>query len=110
MSLVLAGAGDVLLVAGLLFVLSGVVGVLRLPDFYTRLHALGKCDTLGVGLMVAGLALRSGAHDAIKMILILMFVLAAVPIATHALARAAWRAGVEPWRAGEPRRGSEGEP
>ena len=96
-----------LLVAGLIFVLSGVVGVLRLPDFYTRLHALGKCDTLGVGLMVAGLALRSGTQDALKMLLILVFIMLANPLATHALARAAWRSGVKPWRAEDPPGGSE---
>jgi multicomponent Na+:H+ antiporter subunit G len=95
---------DALVVAGLLFVLGGVVGVLRLPDFYTRLHALGKCDTLGVGLMVGGLALRTGGQDAAKMLLLLLFVLLASPLATHALARAAWRLGVVPWRAGEPER------
>jgi multicomponent Na+:H+ antiporter subunit G len=97
----------VLLVAGLIFVLSGVVGVLRLPDFYTRLHALGKCDTLGVGLMVAGLALRSGTQDALKMLLILVFIMLANPLATHALARAAWRSGVKPWKAEDSPGGSE---
>lgn len=90
--------GDALLVAGLLFVLAGVVGVLRLPDFYTRLHAMGKCDTLGVGLMVMGLALRHGTWpDALKMLLILVFVGLANPTATHALGRAAWKTGLEPW-------------
>jgi multicomponent Na+:H+ antiporter subunit G len=107
LSLVLATAADVFLVAGLLFVLSGVVGVLRLPDFYTRLHALGKCDTLGVGLMVAGLALRSGTQDALKMLLILVFIMLANPLATHALARAAWRSGVKPWIREGPPGGSE---
>lgn len=90
--------GDALVVAGLFFVLAGVVGVLRLPDFYTRLHATGKCDTLGVGLMLAGLALQQQElQHALKMLLILLFVAIANPAATHALGRAALRSGLEPW-------------
>jgi multicomponent Na+:H+ antiporter subunit G len=94
----LHAAGDLLVAAGLFFVLAGVVGVLRLPDFYTRLQATGKCDTLGVGLMVVGLALQQPVpHHALKMLLILLFVGLANPTATHALGRAALRAGLEPW-------------
>ena len=47
----------ILLILGLLFILLGVVGILRLPDFYSRLHAMGKCDTLGVALILLALAL-----------------------------------------------------
>jgi multicomponent Na+:H+ antiporter subunit G len=94
----LHAAGDLLVAAGLFFVLAGVVGVLRLPDFYTRLQATGKCDTLGVGLMVLGLALQQPVlHHALKMLLLLLFVALANPTATHALGRAALRAGLEPW-------------
>jgi multicomponent Na+:H+ antiporter subunit G len=94
----LQALGDLLVAAGLFFVLAGVVGVLRLPDFYTRLHATGKCDTLGVGLMVLGLALQQPAlHQALKMLLVLLFVALANPTATHALGRAALRSGLEPW-------------
>lgn len=91
--------GNVLMGAGFFFILAGVVGILRLPDFYTRLHAMGKCDTLGVGLMVAGLALQGGSlQDGLKMALIVVFVALANPTATHALGRAAHRAGLTPWR------------
>lgn len=90
--------GDVLMAVGFFFILAGVVGILRLPDFYTRLHAMGKCDTLGVGLMVAGLALQEGIpHSSLKMVLIVVFVGLANPTATHALGRAAHRAGLRPW-------------
>jgi len=89
---------DALLMAGLFFVLAGVVGVLRLPDFYTRLQATGKCDTLGVGLMVAGLALgEPPSLHTLKMLLILAFVAVANPTANHALGRAAIRSGLRPW-------------
>ncbi|HVR71962.1 MAG TPA: monovalent cation/H(+) antiporter subunit G [Vicinamibacteria bacterium] len=94
--------GDGLLVAGAFFIVTGVVGVLRLPDFYTRLHAMGKCDTLGVGLMVLGLALQQDdALHVLKLLLILVFVGLANPVATHALGRAALKSGLEPWRRGK---------
>ena len=48
-----------LLIAGAVFFLAGTVGLLRFPDVYTRLHALTKADNVGLGLMVAGLALQS---------------------------------------------------
>jgi multicomponent Na+:H+ antiporter subunit G len=95
---------------GLFFIIAGAVGVLRLPDFYTRLHAQGKCDTLGVALMLGGLALREFAHGieaghgvleplltALKIVGILFFIMLANPTATHALGRSALRAGLEPW-------------
>jgi len=98
MSVVLDLVGGVLIALGLLFVLAGIVGVLRLPDFYTRLHAMGKCDTLGVGLMVVGLALQQATwHQSLKMLLVLVFVGLANPTATHALGRAALKAGLRPW-------------
>ena len=80
---------DLVLLVGLFFIAAGVVGVLRLPDFYTRLHALGKSDTLGVALTVGALALRSGATlTSLKILLIVAFVTLANPTATHALGRA----------------------
>ena len=51
-----------MLILGFGFVFAGVIGILRLPDFYCRLHAMGKCDTLGVALMLGGLALPEGAR------------------------------------------------
>tara|TARA_B100001105_G_scaffold12305_1_gene9048 strand:- start:334 stop:624 length:291 start_codon:yes stop_codon:yes gene_type:complete len=90
---------DLVLLVGLFFIAAGVVGVLRLPDFYTRLHALGKSDTLGVALTVGALALRGGATlTSVKILLIVAFVTLANPTATHALGRAAYRAGIAPWR------------
>lgn len=87
-----------LLAAGFFFIFAGAVGILRLPDFYTRLHALGKCDTLGVALMVLGLALLEGfTLDAAKVLLLIVFVGVANPTATHALGRAAHRTGLVPW-------------
>lgn len=90
---------DMLVIAGLLFILAGVIGVLRLPDFYTRLHAQGKCDTLGVALTLLGLAIHKGwSFTSLKILLIIVFVWLANPTATHALGRAALQAGLVPWR------------
>ena len=98
-----------MVLGGIFFIVAGAVGVLRLPDFYTRLHAQGKCDTLGVALMLGGLAVRELAHGieaghgldgtltALKIVGILFFILLANPTATHALGRSAHLAGLKPW-------------
>ena len=95
----------VLLVSGFLFILFGIIGVLRLPDFYSRLHAQGKCDTLGVALMLGALALHEGwSLTSAKILTIVFFIVLANPTATHALGRAALLAGLEPWTKGRKKR------
>lgn len=89
---------DIFLILGLLFILAGVLGVLRLPDFYTRLHAMGKCDTLGVTLVLLALAIYAGVSlVTVKVLLISVFIGLANPVATHALGRAAMKSGLTPW-------------
>ena len=89
----------ILLILGFVFIFFGTLGVLRLPDFYTRLHAQGKCDTLGVMLMLGGLAVYEGISlTSLKILAILFFILLANPTATHALGRSAHLAGLKPWR------------
>lgn len=91
--------GATLILAGAFFFLAGTVGLLRFPDVYMRLHALTKADTLGLGLVVAGLAVR--ADDLLAALkLALVWVLAALAAASigHMVARAALREGVAPWR------------
>jgi multicomponent Na+:H+ antiporter subunit G len=81
------------------FFVAGTVGVLRFPDLYTRLHALTKADTLGLGLAAAGLAVRGGSVAvAAKLLLAWLLVLVASSTACHLVARAARRRGVQPWR------------
>lgn len=92
-------AGGLLVVAGLVFLSFGTVGLLRLPDLYCRAHAATKCDALGAGLTLLGCALLAeSGGDALRMAALLALVLIASPTAGHALTRAAWHAGVEPWR------------
>lgn len=75
----------------------GGVGLLRFPDFYSRLHAAGVTDTLVALLIVGGLVLQSGfTLLTFKLLLILLFLLFTAPTATHALARAALADNVKP--------------
>lgn len=79
------------LMAGAFFVIVGCAGTLRMPDFYTRLHAAGVTDTLGAGLVLLGLMLQAGLTlVTVKLILIWVFLWFTNPTATHALARAAF--------------------
>ncbi|WP_461210570.1 monovalent cation/H(+) antiporter subunit G [Desulfocurvus sp. DL9XJH121] len=100
-----------LLVLGLVVFFGGSLGILRFPDFYSRLHPAGKMDTLASLLMLGGLALYELHHldvgsilTALKIMLILVFVFIASPTATHAIVDAGFRAGLKPWTQGEPRR------
>ncbi len=103
------------LAAGIFFMFTGVIGLLRLPDFYTRLHATGKCDTLGEVLIIAGLLVyhlfvySPGAElpvklVPVKLIFLIIFIFLANPTATHAIMKAAYKTGVKPWKLGEERR------
>ena len=87
-----------LALAGLFFHAVGAVGVLRFPDFYTRAHALGVADVAGAVLMCAALVVHGGLTLASgKLILLILFIYAANPAATHAVMRAAHRNGLRPW-------------
>ena len=88
----------VFLMLGSFLCVSGAFGLLRFPDFYTRMHAAGVTDTLGSGLVLAGLALQSGGDILVlaKLGFIFLFILFANPTATHALAMAALRGGLKP--------------
>ncbi len=90
--------GGTLVVIGLFFMGITAVGLLRLPDFYTRAHAVSKSETLGLGLVMLGLALYNGVNIvSLKLLLAMVFVFLANPVATHLLIRAAVRQGVKPW-------------
>jgi len=98
-------------VAGLVFFAGGTLGILRFPDFYSRLHPAGKLDTMGVLLTLLGLAVYqlfpltlASVLTGLKLMLIVVFVFLASPTATHAIVDAGFRAGLEPWKKGDPRR------
>lgn len=90
MALLLDLLSGLCFLGGIVFGLIGGVGLFRMPDFYTRLHAASLTDTLGVGLIILGMAVQAGwTLITVKLLLILLFILFTSPIATHALARAA---------------------
>ena len=83
---------------GAVFFLAGTLGLLRLPDFYTRVHAATKCDTVGAGAILLALVIHVAPHpEALKVIALLILVLLSSPTSGHALARAAHDTGLEPW-------------
>jgi multicomponent Na+:H+ antiporter subunit G len=88
-----------LLLVGTGFFLAGTLGLLRFPDVYTRLHALTKADNVGLGMVVAGLALQAESWAvAGKLLLIWLLVLLASASVGHLVARAALRKGIKPWK------------
>jgi len=101
-------ASMVLILAGLLFFLGSVVGVVRFPDFYTRMHAAGKGDTLSSLLVVMGFAVYHLGQIrwvdfawadlllVIKLLAICGFIMLTSPTATHALMNAGYEEGIEP--------------
>jgi multicomponent Na+:H+ antiporter subunit G len=98
------------LAGGFFFTLVGTIGLLRFPDFYTRLHATGKCDTLGEGLIIVGLMIYHLFHYSgtllvpAKLLFLILFIFIANPTATHAIMKAAYLTGIKPWKLGEERR------
>jgi len=85
------------LLAGAFFAISGGVGILRFPDFFTRMHATGVTDTLCASLILVGLMFQAGwGVVLVKLFLILAFLLITAPTATHALAKAALHGKLQP--------------
>lgn len=85
------------IIGGIFFMMVGSIGILRLPDFYSRTHAASKSDTLGIIFVIGGLIIFEGfTITALKLVLIVLFVSLANPIGTHALAMAALKKGIEP--------------
>ena len=88
----------VFMLAGYFFFTTATLGLLRFPDFFSRLHATGKGDTLAVLLQLVGLAVYHGwTITSVKIVLIAVFMFLAQPTSTHAISRAAFRCGVAPW-------------
>lgn len=94
----------ILLFLGLIFFTGGTLGILRFPDFYSRLHPAGKVDTLATLFMTIAVALYTITDFSfinlilgLKIIFIAVFAFLAIPTATHALINAGLRAGLKPW-------------
>jgi len=84
------------LVGGGLFSLIGGVGLLRMPDFYTRIHAASLTDTMGATLILLGLGVYNGLDlVTVKLVIIFLFLYLTSPTAAHALVKAAYSKGIE---------------
>ncbi len=88
-----------LVAAGLFFMSIAVIGLIRLPDFFSRAHAVSKSETLGMALLLLGLLVFAGVSlTGLKLALVLVFVAITNPVGAHVLTRAAVRSGLMPWR------------
>ncbi|MCX7771073.1 MAG: monovalent cation/H(+) antiporter subunit G [Proteobacteria bacterium] len=83
---------------GVFFIVSASIGIVRLPDFYTRTHPAGKADTLGQIFVLLGLVIYEGfSLVSVKLLFIIGFILIANPTATHALVKSAYISGLKAW-------------
>ncbi|WP_298629297.1 monovalent cation/H(+) antiporter subunit G [uncultured Thermus sp.] len=90
---------DLLLLTGTLVFLAAALGLLRFPDFYIRMSAATKAATLGLGLILLGVAVDFGEGlVAFKAVLLVVFLFSTAPIGAHFLGRAAYRLGVPLWQ------------
>ncbi len=104
LSLIADIASWILIVTGSASLVISTFGLVRLPDFYTRIHAAGVTDTIGAELVVFGLVIQAGLTlVSVKLLLIGLFLFFTSPTATHAVTNAAFTAGLKPRLVREPK-------
>ncbi|SIR84302.1 multisubunit sodium/proton antiporter, MrpG subunit [Haladaptatus litoreus] len=92
----------VLAAGGVFFAVVAVIGLVRLPDLYTRAHSTSKSETLGAMLTLTAVAISFGIDlSTVKVVLLLLFMFITNPTAAHAITRAATEQGIEPWTVDE---------
>ena len=97
----LAGIGFILV--GLFFLLVAAIGMVRLPDVYSRSHAVGMTDSIGGFFLLTGLALYQGfSTNMVRILIVLALLYLLNPVITHATVRAALRSGLKPWSKEKP--------
>ena len=88
----------IFIAAGLFFQIIAAIGVIRLPDVFTRSHAVSLTDSLGAFLMLFGVALHEGlSKNSLKILVVLVLLYLLNPVISHATIRAALRSGLKPW-------------
>lgn len=92
----LAYAGSTLILLGALFSLLGALGILRLPDAYSRMHSASKAGALGAILVLLGVLFATSGAAWMETLLAIAVLLVTAPLAAHAISRAGHRAGVRP--------------
>lgn len=95
-----------LILGGSFFTVVGALGLVRMPDVFTRMHAASVTETLGAGLLIVGMIMQAGLTlVTAKLLIILALLFFVSPVVTHALAAAALHAGLEPQLAEDRRQG-----
>ena len=90
--------GPGLMLVGLFFLVVAAIGMVRLPDVFTRSHAVALTDSLGAFFLLIGLAVEQGfSPDALRILLVLALLYMLNPVISHATIRAALRSGMKPW-------------
>ncbi len=106
LNLILQTVTITLFLLGMLFFLVGTLGIIRLPDFYSRTHPATKCDTLGAGSIFLGIAIyEKFSPEALKILVLAGFILLTSPTVANALACSAFRTGLPPWTKRAARKG-----
>ncbi len=89
----------IFIVAGLFFLIVAAIGVIRLPDVFSRSHAVSLTDSIGAFLMLIGIALHEGlGKNMLKILVVLVLLYILNPGIAHATVRAALRSGLKPWK------------
>jgi len=89
----------IFILAGLFFLIVAAIGVIRLPDVFSRSHAVSLTDSLGAFLMLFGVALHEGLSlNVLKIFAVLALLYIQNPVIAHATIRAAFRVGLKPWK------------
>jgi len=89
----------IFIVAGSFFLIVAAIGMIRLPDMFSRSHAISLTDSLGAFLMLIGIALHEGlGTNMLKILVVLALLYIINPVITHATVRAALRSGLKPWK------------
>ena len=89
----------IFMVAGLFFMIVAAIGVIRLPDVFSRSHAVSLTDSLGAFLMLVGIALHEGLNkNMLKILVVIALLYILNPVISHATLRAALRSGLKPWQ------------
>ncbi len=97
-----------LMLLGAAAIVIGAVGIVRFPDFFTRMHAAGVTDTAGAELILFGMMLQAPSWLVVaKLAIISFFLFMTSPVATHTIAHAAWAVGLRPMLGPELKRGDD---
>ncbi|HEC96301.1 MAG TPA: Na+/H+ antiporter subunit G [Euryarchaeota archaeon] len=89
--------GEALIIVGMFFYIVSGLGLIRMPDLYSRMQTATKTTTMGTIFTFLGIGIMWPEHF-LKIFIVMLFILFTNPVAAHALARGAYRSGIRPWK------------